>query len=126
MGRQSGVSMRTIDIVLFAAYTVVSTTAIMLVKQFAALALESWKSAPGISAPGLFVLLGAALYAVSFLLWMVVLARNELSIVYPVIISLTLCSTTLAAWLVLNEPLTTLRLVGIGVIFVGVVLVTRS
>lgn len=118
--------MRSTDLALFVLYTVVSTTAITLVKQFAGLAFETWKTAPGISGAGLIVLLGAVLYAVSFLLWMIVLARNELSVAYPVIISLTLCSTSLVAWLLLKEPMSAMRLAGVGVIFVGVIMVTQS
>lgn len=118
--------MRVTDIFLVAGYTVASTIAILLVKQYASPAIEAWKVAPGLSTAGSLLLLGAALYAVSFLVWMVILSRNELSLVYPLMIGLTLVATTMVSWILLKEPLHMLRLTGIGIIFVGVVLVTRS
>ena len=118
--------MRVVDALLVAAYAAVSTVAILLVKQFASPALEAWKSAPGYSVPGALLLTGATLYAASFLLWMVVLSRNELSVVYPLMIGLTLATTTAAAGLILQEPLSATRVGGIGVVFVGILLVTRQ
>jgi len=118
--------MRVNDILLVAGYTVISTIAILLVKQYASLAVETWRMSPGWSSAGGILLLGASLYALSFMIWMVILSRNELSLVYPLMIGLTLVATTTASWLLLKEPLNTVRLTGIAVIFVGVVLVTRS
>lgn len=118
--------MRVSDILLVAGYTLMSTIAILLVKQYASLAVETWKGSPGWSLEGGLLLLGASLYALSFLIWMVILSRNELSMVYPLMIGLTLVATTAASWVLLKEPLGALRLTGIAVIFLGVVLVTRS
>jgi multidrug transporter EmrE-like cation transporter len=108
------------------AYALFSTAAILLVKQFVPPALAAWRVAPGMSAPMALVALGASLYVVSFLLWMAILSRNELSVVYPVLIGVTLALTTLAAWLLFKESIPMLRLAGIGLIFFGVVLVTRT
>jgi multidrug transporter EmrE-like cation transporter len=69
---------------------------------------------------------GAALYGLSFLLWMFILSRSELSVAYPVVIGATLMATTLASWLLLKEPINALRLAGVAVIFLGVIVVARS
>lgn len=118
--------MRALDIVLFAAYTLASTAAVMLIKQFVGPAIQGWKIAPGLSAPLALLALGAALYGCSFLLWMVILSRTELSIAYPVAIGATLATATLGAWLLLREPMHAIRLAGVAVVFVGIVMVTRS
>lgn len=117
--------MRATDILLVSGYVLVSTTAIMMVKQFATPALEAWRQAPGLSGPGSLLMVGAMLYAVSFGIWMAVLARNELSVVYPVVTGLTLVSTSIGSWLLFKESFDVWRIAGIGVIFVGIVLVTR-
>ena len=118
--------MRIADFGLVLGYAVTSTIAILLVKLFANDAIQAWKSAPGISSPLVFVGLGSCLYVLSFLIWMLILARNELSVVYPMMIGLTLATTTLVAWFVLKESIDFLRLSGILVIFVGIILITKS
>ena len=118
--------MRALDITLFAAYTVASTAAVMLIKQYAGPTIQAWKIAPGLSAPLVLLAVGAALYGCSFLLWMFILSRTELSIAYPVLIGATLATTTLGAWLLLREPVSVVRLAGIAVVFLGIVMVTRS
>ncbi len=118
--------MRTSDAALIGAYTLASTAAIMIIKQYARPAIETWRLGPGLSAPLALLALGAALYGLSFLLWMFILSRTELSIAYPVVIGATLMATTLGSWLLLKEPVHALRLAGIAVIFLGVIIVTRS
>ena len=87
------------DVVLFAAYTASSVIGLLL--------------------------LGASLYVASFAVWLVILARHELSSAYPAAIGLTLAFSTLGAVLLLNEALNVARLVGIALIFLGIFLVTR-
>ncbi len=118
--------MRALDIILFVAYTLASTAAVMLIKQFVGPAVQAWRLAPGLSSPLALLALGAVLYGCSFLLWMLILSRTQLSIAYPVLIGATLATTTLGAWLLLREPMHLTRLAGIAVVFAGIVLVTRS
>ena len=118
--------MRIADLGLMAAYTVASTAAVMIIKQFVRPAIEAWKLAPGLSAPLTLLALGAALYGLSFLLWMLILARVQLSVAYPILIGATLATTTIGAWLLLKEPVSVLRLAGVAVVFAGVTLVARS
>jgi len=71
------------------------------------------------------VVLGLALYAGSTILWLVVLARTELSYAYP-FISLGFLITTLFGWLALGEAVSAYRLAGVALIISGVILVARS
>lgn len=118
--------MRTSDAALIGAYTLASTAAIMMIKQYARPAMEAWRLSPGPSSSLVLLALGAALYGLSFLLWMFILSRTELSLAYPVVIGATLMATTLGSWLMLKEPVHALRLAGIAVIFLGVLVVARN
>lgn len=71
------------------------------------------------------VILGLTLYAASTALWLVVLARFELSYAYP-FVSLGFVLTTVYGWQVLGEAMSLQRLAGTAMIIGGVILVSRS
>lgn len=68
---------------------------------------------------------GLATYVVSVMVWLLVLARAEVSYAYP-LASLGYISTALAGYWLLHEPLTFTRIAGIAVIITGVYLMSRS
>jgi drug/metabolite transporter (DMT)-like permease len=68
---------------------------------------------------------GLALYVVGAAVWLAVLSRVPLSLAYPVL-ALSYVFTPLLAWMILGENLTSLRWLGVGTIFLGVLLVARS
>ena len=70
-------------------------------------------------------LLALVLYALSFVAWLVVLSRLNLSLAYPAL-AMTYAIIPLASWLILDEPISALHWAGIGVIVVGVVMVLRG
>jgi drug/metabolite transporter (DMT)-like permease len=117
---------RSPDTVLYLAYTAASVAGLILMKSWLAPAASLWKSESFLTWPTLLVAAGACLYIASFLLWLVILTRNDLSFAYPVAIGLTLIFLTVAASIVLGETLSLTRLVGILVIFTGIWLVTRA
>jgi multidrug transporter EmrE-like cation transporter len=61
----------------------------------------------------------------SVVVWILALARVEVSVAYPML-SLGYVVNALAAWWLFNESLSGARIAGIGVILVGVWLVARS
>ena len=71
------------------------------------------------------VILGLLLYGASTVLWLVVLARADVSYAFP-LVSLGFIFTTLYAHFALHEVLTTGRLTGIALIVLGVICVVRS
>jgi multidrug transporter EmrE-like cation transporter len=87
--------------------------------------------APGIASAGMRlaveprVLAGVAAYAVSLIAWVLALSRVPVSVAYPMV-SLGYVLTVLAAWWWLGESVTPQRLVGVGLIVLGVLLVARS
>lgn len=68
---------------------------------------------------------GLACYVVSVVVWILGLSRVDVSIAYPML-SLGYVLNAAAAWWLFGESLTPTRLVGIGIIVVGVYVLTRS
>lgn len=71
------------------------------------------------------ILAGLACYVVSVVVWILALSRVPVSIAYPML-SLGYVVTAVAAWALMGEALSAMRLAGIAVIIVGVYLVARS
>lgn len=71
------------------------------------------------------ILGGLACYVVSVVVWVVALSRVPVSIAYPML-SIGYVVNAIAARYLLGEAVTTMRLVGIGIIVLGVFVVARS
>ena len=68
---------------------------------------------------------GLSCYVVSVVVWILGLSRVDVSIAYP-LLSLGYVLNAAAAWWLFGEAMTPMRLLGIGVIIVGVYILTRS
>lgn len=75
------------------------------------------------TSPG--IIFGLFLYALSFVLWLVVLSRLEVSLAYP-LLSIGYIIVPFVSCLFLGETLPLSRLIGICIIIAGVFLVSRS
>jgi multidrug transporter EmrE-like cation transporter len=64
---------------------------------------------------------GFAAYGIGAVLWLKVLSRVELSLAYP-LVSLAFVLVAVLSWLVLGERLSASRIMGIGLIVIGVAL----
>jgi drug/metabolite transporter (DMT)-like permease len=117
---------RSLDVILFCAYTVASVAGLVIIKTWLAPAQVSWQTASFLGTPALIVAIGSVLYIASFLIWLVILGRNDLSVAYPIAIGLTLVFSTLAASIVIGEVVSPLRYLGVLVIFFGIWLVSRT
>ena len=71
------------------------------------------------------ILAGLACYALSVVVWILALARVEVSVAYPML-SIGYVVNALAAWWLFGENLSGARLAGIGIILLGVWLVART
>lgn len=72
-----------------------------------------------------WVLVGMVVYVLSAVMWLIVLARADLSFAYP-FVSLGFVVTALYAFYVLHEPLGVLRVSGIALVVGGVALIAAS
>ncbi len=73
--------------------------------------------------PWLWVGLGC--YGVSVVVWILALSRVDVSIAYPML-SLGYVVNAFAAWALFGEVLSLSRIIGIGIIILGVVVLARS
>ncbi|OIN89649.1 multidrug resistance protein [Candidatus Beckwithbacteria bacterium CG22_combo_CG10-13_8_21_14_all_01_47_9] len=71
------------------------------------------------------VLLGLCFYGASLILWMMVLTKENLSFVYP-LVAFSYVVTVVLSRLVLHEPVPSLRWLGLAVIVVGILLIAKS
>ena len=71
------------------------------------------------------ILGGLACYVVSVVVWVIALSRVPVSIAYPML-SIGYVVNAVAAYYLLGESVTPMRLAGIGIIILGVFVVARS
>ncbi|MGB9107265.1 MAG: EamA family transporter [Telluria sp.] len=71
------------------------------------------------------ILAGLACYALSLVVWIMGLSRTDVTIAYPML-SLGYVVAAAGAWLFLGEAVSPQRMLAIGVIMIGVVLLARS
>ncbi|WP_352907458.1 EamA family transporter [Mesorhizobium sp. M0816] len=68
---------------------------------------------------------GLSCYAISVLLWLAVLSSNQVSVAYPML-SIGYVIAVLFSFLLLGEAIPLARLVGIALICLGTVLISRT
>ncbi len=71
------------------------------------------------------VLGGFASYGISSLFWIIVLSKIDLSLAYPML-ALNYVLVPLTAWLFLSEQVPPTRWLGIGVVIIGVIIISRT
>ena len=70
--------------------------------------------------------LGAlVLYGLAFVLWIYLLSRSQLSLIYPIGIALNVLLTLITAKYLLGESFTAMHAAGVVVILIGIAMVTR-
>lgn len=74
--------------------------------------------------PGIVV--GLALYLIGFVLWARVLSMSDISTAYPIFISLAFIIVVVGSRLFFDESLNVLKLLGIVIIALGIIVVSRS
>lgn len=77
------------------------------------------------SIQNVYVLLGIVLYGISFLVWLVVLSKMEITFAYP-LLSLSVIVVSVISWVFFNETFNITRLIGIVITVSGCYLVVRS
>lgn len=72
-----------------------------------------------------YVIIGLAIYVSGTVFWLTALSRVDLSYAYP-FASLSYVIMLIASWLLFNENITPLRLLGTLIVCIGVLLISRS
>jgi multidrug transporter EmrE-like cation transporter len=73
-----------------------------------------------------FIIVGLALYGLSFLIWLRVLTFNDLSKSYPIFAAIVFLFTTIGSVIFLKENVSFLRVIGIIIILFGIFIVARN
>lgn len=71
------------------------------------------------------IIAGLSCYVISVVVWIIGLSRVDVTIAYP-LLSLGYIINAIGAWYFLGEMVSVQRILAIGVIIVGVILLTRS
>jgi multidrug transporter EmrE-like cation transporter len=87
--------------------------------------MQSLLSSAGSLATNLWLWLGLICYAISVVVWILALSRVDVSIAYPML-SIGYIVNAFAAWHLFDEPMNIAKVVGIGIIIVGVYILARS
>jgi multidrug transporter EmrE-like cation transporter len=86
---------------------------------------QSLLASAGSLAGNVWLWLGLACYGISVVVWLLALSRVDVSIAYPML-SVGYVVNALAAWQLFGESLGQGRLIGIGIIIIGVFVLARS
>ena len=87
--------------------------------------MQSLLSSAGSLASNIWLWLGLFCYAISVVVWILALSRVDVSIAYPML-SIGYIVNAVAAWHLFDEPMNMGKVVGIGIIIVGVYILARS
>ena len=71
------------------------------------------------------ILFGLLLYALSAVVWIFAISRVQLSIAYPMVAS-GYVLVVLLSYLIFHEPVSTLRVLGLAIVVVGVIIIANS
>ncbi len=72
------------------------------------------------------LLSGLFMYICSFFIWLIMIAKSELSFTQPIIIGLIYISTIFISFLFFKETLNSLKIIGIILVGVGIILLIIS
>lgn len=100
-------------------YTTLATAGLVLVRR----SLEDASLSELVQDPGFYA--GGVLYAASFATFLASLRTYEVLTVFPLFTGVTYATVTVAAAVILGEPLTAARLAGIALVAGGAVLLVR-
>lgn len=87
--------------------------------------LQSLFTTAGSLVSNLWLWLGLLCYAISVVVWLLALSRVDVSIAYPML-SVGYIVNAIAAWQLFGEPMNIGKVVGIGIIILGVYVLARS
>jgi multidrug transporter EmrE-like cation transporter len=87
--------------------------------------LQSLLSSAGTLVSNLWLWVGLICYAISVVVWILALSRVDVSIAYPML-SIGYILNAVAASHLFNEPMGVGKVIGIGVIILGVYILARS
>lgn len=111
---------------LFVAYTLFSVSGMVLFKYAAPKLKAALAAGEAYLGPGSLVLTGASMYVLGFLLWLVILSREPLTVAYPIAVGLTMLFSAVLAVVVLREQVSWMMALGALLVLAGITLLAKS
>lgn len=108
---------------IFILYVILSTSGLVLFKIGSeSLSMGIQRSIFSMQLP-LLSLLGLTCYLISFVLWMYIISKSDVSFVVPLGVALTNIAVLLSSYFVLKEEISATTIIGALIIVVGVVVI---
>lgn len=109
--------------ILFLLYVILSTSGLVLFKLGSAgggISFTLDKTAFGFHIPSLS-LLGLLCYMISFLMWMYIISKTDISFIVPLGVALTNLAVLLSSYFILHETVSVTTIIGAALIIIGAV-----
>ncbi|MFK4567198.1 hypothetical protein [Enterococcus sp. UD-01] len=108
---------------LFLLYVVLSTSGLILVKLGSQATAIHFTNAVFSFSMSLTSIIGFVCYLFSFVLWMVIVSKSEVSYIVPLGVACTNIAVLLGSKLILQEQVSLGTVIGTGVIILGIVII---
>ncbi|MFC4710744.1 EamA family transporter [Enterococcus eurekensis] len=109
--------------ILFILYVILSTSGLVLFKIGAnSLTLGLQKSIFSMQLP-LISLLGLTCYLISFVLWMYIISKSDISFIVPLGVALTNLAVLFSSYFILKEEISITTIIGAAIIILGVIVI---
>jgi len=118
-------------ILLILLYILLSATGLILIKigfnrfHFETYHLEEYRRFIGYAYHHPKIIFGLLIYISSFLCWLILLSKKQLTTIFPLLIGLSYASVIVASVLFLKEEIDLFKIIGIILIGAGILLVTK-
>ncbi|MGQ9631411.1 MAG: transporter [bacterium] len=72
------------------------------------------------------LIVGILLFGLSFLTWLIIVSKEELSYAFPIVVGLGYAAIVILSFIILKENIGFLKLIGIGLIGIGIIFIFRG
>lgn len=103
-------------------YAFMSSVALVMLRSSLPSAISIFKGQGGDKSSLVLFAAGMAMYVLTLLMWLYLIANNELALMYPIAVAFVTVFTFIGSVFVLHERVTWLHVAGAGVVVAGVFL----
>ena len=115
--------MKTNVVIAFFTYTLITTTALLVLRKNMPLVIDGIRRHEGIRAITTGVVAGLALYVASLILWLFLVGSVSLTVLYPASVGVIVLLTATYSFFISHEPLTIAHAIGATLIVGGVAVI---
>ena len=109
---------------LFIIYVILSTSGLILFKLGSSHLTLGFQNSIFSMNISLITLLGMMCYLISFVLWMIIIGKSEVSYIVPLGVACTNVAVLLSSYFILNETISLNTVIGAALIIIGVIVLS--